>query len=180
MSKTLLGMLVEQLHEWQHGDGEFAYWSPGLPDGGGVRFVNVIPNMKADAPECAARTEGVWQFERGERPADAATGYATRSQWLEARYALSSQQFWESHAEQGDAWAEEQAKKYPAYWREIPAGWRFIDTYRINQLFPVDDASGAVLHSRKKLILAGVRTGGKSLEQDLREAVSTLECKLNG
>lgn len=169
MSKTLLEMLVEQLPEWRHGDGEFAYWSPGLPDGGGVRFVNVIPSMRVDEPECAAKTEGVWQFRGKAKPIDAASAYATRSQWLEARY-----------AKQGDAWAEEQAKKYPAYWREIPAGWRFIDTYRINQLFPVDDASGAVLHSRKKLILAGVRTGGKSLEQDLREAVSTLECKLNG
>lgn len=169
MSKTLLAMLVEQLPEWRDGDGEFAYWSPGLPDGGGVRFVNSKPKMCKPIPECAAPTEGVWVFKGGERPVDAETSFATRSLWLEAK-----------HAKKQDAWAEQQAKKYPAYWREIPADWRFIDTYRINQLFPVNDDTGAILHARKKLILAGVRTGGKSLDKDLREAVSTLECKLNG
>lgn len=179
MSKTLLAMLVEQLPRWQDGDGEFARWSPEL-NGGCVRFVGVTSDMDGEFPAFTAKTTGVWGFKRDERPADADSACVTRSQWLEARYASRSQRFGVSHDEQSDAWAEEQAKKYPAYWREIPAHWRFIDTYRINQLFPVDDASGAVLHSRKKLILAGVRTGGKSLEQDLREAVSTLECKLNG
>lgn len=71
--------------------------------------------------------------------------------------------------------AYEQANKYPAYWRTLPEHWQYIDTYRVNELFPVEDKSGRLLHARKKLLVPGVRTGGKSMMKDVLEAISTLQ-----
>lgn len=69
----------------------------------------------------------------------------------------------------------ELAKRFPKYWKPLPAHWQAIDTYRINELFPVTgDHSGRILHSRKKLLVPGVRTGGKSLNIDITEAHATL------
>ena len=66
------------------------------------------------------------------------------------------------------------ASQWPAYWKFIPAGWSAVDTYRIGELFPVDDPSGRILHARKKLLVPGVRTGGKSMFKDIKEARDTL------
>lgn len=62
---------------------------------------------------------------------------------------------------------------YPAYYRDV-SKLVSIDTYAINRLFPVDDPSGCVIHSRKKLLLAGSRTGGKEFKKDIKEARDTL------
>lgn len=66
------------------------------------------------------------------------------------------------------------AAQWPAYWKFIPAGWSAIDTYRIGALFPVEDPSGRIIHARKKLLVPGVRTGGKSMFKDIKEARDTL------
>lgn len=66
------------------------------------------------------------------------------------------------------------ADKYPKYYRRVPHGVDALDTYAINQMFPVDDATGCILHARKKLLVPGTRTGGKSLRDDVREARDTL------
>ena len=66
------------------------------------------------------------------------------------------------------------AEKYPAYWRTLPKHWLAVDTYRVNRLFPVDDPSGQLLHCRKKLLVPGCRTGGKSVYDDIKEAHATL------
>ena len=66
------------------------------------------------------------------------------------------------------------AIKYPKYWRLLPASWKAIDTYRINALFPIQDDSGRLIHARKKLLVPGIRTGGKSLYTDIKEARDTL------
>lgn len=68
-----------------------------------------------------------------------------------------------------------QAQKYTAYWKPLPLNWQFIDTYRVGQLFPVNDPSGRIIHARKKLLVPGVRTGGKSMRKDVQEAVDTLQ-----
>lgn len=73
-----------------------------------------------------------------------------------------------------DEEAEQMARDYPAYWKKLPSHWKAVDTYRINRLFPVDDPSGQLLHSRKKLLVPGCRTGGKSVYQDIKEAHRTL------
>lgn len=74
-----------------------------------------------------------------------------------------------------DAYGKAMAEKYPAYWRMLNPDWVAIDTYRINELFGVKDDSGRILHSRKKLLVPGVRTGGKSMRKDIAEAVATLQ-----
>lgn len=66
------------------------------------------------------------------------------------------------------------AAKWPAYWKFIPPGWSAIDTYRLGEMFPVADPSGRILHARKKLLVPGVRTGGKSMYKDIKEARDTL------
>lgn len=77
--------------------------------------------------------------------------------------------------DEGDAFGLEMAKKYPAYWRLLPEHWQAIDTYRINELFGIKDDSGRILHSRKKLLVPGVRTGGKTMRKDVQEAMATLQ-----
>lgn len=70
---------------------------------------------------------------------------------------------------------EELAIRFPKYWKPLPANWKAIDTYRVNDLFPIQgDNSGRLLHARKKLLVPGVRTGGKSLFTDISEAHATL------
>lgn len=71
-----------------------------------------------------------------------------------------------------DAHGETMAGKYPTYWRVLPEHWRAVDTYRIDALFPL--SSSHLYHARKKLLVPGVRTGGKSLYDDIREAHATL------
>lgn len=66
------------------------------------------------------------------------------------------------------------AKKYPKYHKAIPEGTKTVDTYMINRLFPVNDDTGAILHARKKLLIPGSRTGGKSMYDDIKEARDTL------
>ena len=69
---------------------------------------------------------------------------------------------------------EQMAKDFPAYWKPLPEHWRAIDTYRVNKLFPVNDDAGQLLHARKKLLVPGCRTGGKTVYQDIKEAHRTL------
>lgn len=69
---------------------------------------------------------------------------------------------------------DELAVKYPAYWKPLPKDWRAIDTYRVNVMFPIEDTSGRLIHARKKLLVCGTRTGGKSMLKDVQEAYDTL------
>lgn len=66
----------------------------------------------------------------------------------------------------------DQAAKYPAYWKGLPKHWVAIDTYRIDVLFPLNDSR--LTHARKKLLVPGTRTGGKSFRKDILEAYTTL------
>ena len=47
-----------------------------------------------------------------------------------------------------------------------------VDVYRVLQLFAVTDP--CLQHAIKKLLVAGGRGAGKSIEKDVREAVDTL------
>lgn len=71
---------------------------------------------------------------------------------------------------------ESLAKKYPKYYKALPPGVKpdEIDTYVINAMFPVDDPTGTIIHARKKLLIPGVRSGGKSMLKDVIEARDTL------
>ena len=68
------------------------------------------------------------------------------------------------------------AEKYPQYYKKLPTGVPVdaIDTYAINLMFPVDDDTGCIIHARKKLLIPGVRSGGKSMLKDVKEARDTL------
>lgn len=68
------------------------------------------------------------------------------------------------------------AAKYPKYYKAVPPGVSpgEVDTYVINLMFPVDDPTGAILHARKKLLIPGVRSGGKSMLDDIKEARDSL------
>jgi hypothetical protein len=65
------------------------------------------------------------------------------------------------------------AEKYPKYYKPV-GNLRSIDVYAVHKLFDINDPSGALQHASKKILLSGVRTGGKSMEQDIREARDSL------
>lgn len=62
---------------------------------------------------------------------------------------------------------------YPQYYKDV-SNIDYLDTYGINKLFPVNDDTGCILHARKKLLLPGVRSGGKPKLDDIKEAYDTL------
>lgn len=65
------------------------------------------------------------------------------------------------------------AERYPKYHKDT-RGMTSIDVYGVHMLFNVQDPSGCIQHASKKLLLSGVRTGGKSKVEDIREARDTL------
>ena len=65
------------------------------------------------------------------------------------------------------------AEKYPKYYKPV-GELTEIDVYAVHHLFAIHDPSGAIQHASKKLMLSGVRTGGKSKHQDIKEARDTL------
>jgi hypothetical protein len=69
--------------------------------------------------------------------------------------------------------SEDVCKLYPKYYKDV-SEITSLDVYGVHKLFSVDDPSGAIQHASKKLLLSGVRTGGKSKWDDIREARDTL------
>lgn len=62
---------------------------------------------------------------------------------------------------------------YPKYYKDV-SKLNELDVYQVHKLFAIQDTSGAIQHASKKLLLSGVRTGGKSQFDDIREARDTL------
>lgn len=69
--------------------------------------------------------------------------------------------------------SESIADKYPKYYKKTD-GASEVDVYWVHKAFDVQDPSGAIQHASKKLLLSGVRTGGKSKYDDIKEARDTL------
>ncbi len=69
---------------------------------------------------------------------------------------------------------EKMSVKYPKYYKPIPPGITELDVYALCKLFPVADDTGCINHARKKLLVPGTRTGGKSFRDDIKEARDTL------
>ena len=63
--------------------------------------------------------------------------------------------------------------QYPQYYKSV-GDLTEIDVYAVHYLFDIQDPSGAIQHASKKLLLSGVRTGGKSAYSDIKEARDTL------
>lgn len=68
---------------------------------------------------------------------------------------------------------ESMAQKYPQYYKDV-SHLDELDVYAVHQIFNIQDPSGALQHSSKKILLSGVRTGGKSAFKDIKEARDTL------
>lgn len=68
---------------------------------------------------------------------------------------------------------ESMAAKYPQYFKKVGEVTE-IDVYAVHHLFDIKDPAGAIQHASKKLLLSGVRTGGKSAYDDIKEARDTL------
>lgn len=62
---------------------------------------------------------------------------------------------------------------YPQYYKPV-GELTEVDVYAVHHLFQIPDCSGAIQHASKKLLLSGVRTGGKSQFKDIKEARDTL------
>ena len=65
------------------------------------------------------------------------------------------------------------SEKYPKYYKDV-GNLTEVDVYAVHHLFAINDPSGAIQHASKKLLLSGVRTGGKSMRKDIAEARDTL------
>ena len=65
------------------------------------------------------------------------------------------------------------AQKYPKYYKPV-GKLTEVDVYAVHKLFNIQDPSGAIQHASKKLLLSGVRTGGKAPYKDIQEARDTL------
>ena len=63
-------------------------------------------------------------------------------------------------------------KKHSHYFKDV-SKLQTIDVYRVLELFGVTDQ--ALGHAIKKLLVAGGRGAGKSIEKDIQEAVDTLQ-----
>ena len=79
--------------------------------------------------------------------------------------------------EEKEAWEameERQSRqKYSAYFKDV-RHLDYIDVYRTVSLFDCEKHGHAISHAAKKLLLTGVRTGGKNVEQEVQEAIDTL------
>ena len=62
---------------------------------------------------------------------------------------------------------------YPKYYKDF-SDVDEADVYLVHDRFKIEDPSGCIHHASKKLLLSGVRTGGKSKYDDVREARDTL------
>lgn len=69
--------------------------------------------------------------------------------------------------------SESMSAKYPKYYKPV-GPLTEVDVYAVHHLFNIQDPSGAIQHASKKLLLSGVRTGGKSAYDDIKEARDTL------
>lgn len=73
----------------------------------------------------------------------------------------------------GNTQPETMAQKYPKYYKSV-TDFSEVDVYAVHHLFNIQDPSGCIQHASKKLLLSGVRTGGKSAYKDITEARDTL------
>lgn len=86
---------------------------------------------------------------------------------------LEEQGIFSSQTVEGKPTEQSMAEKYPLYYKSV-GDLTEIDVYAVHYLFNIQDPSGAIQHASKKLLLSGVRTGGKSAYQDIKEARDAL------
>jgi hypothetical protein len=62
-------------------------------------------------------------------------------------------------------------RKHGHYFKPCP--YAVVDVYRVMRMFSITDQ--ALGHALKKLLVAGGRGAGKDINQDVQEAIDTLE-----
>lgn len=67
--------------------------------------------------------------------------------------------------------ARSMSARYPKYYKDV-RHLEAVDVYRVHRLFGVTD--NELHHASKKILLCGVRTGGKPAREEIREARDTL------
>jgi hypothetical protein len=72
-----------------------------------------------------------------------------------------------------DEQQEVKEKKYDVYFKDF-SGCDEADVYQVHHNFKLIDPSGCKHHASKKILLSGVRTGGKGEYKDIEEARDTL------
>ena len=82
-----------------------------------------------------------------------------------------------SQHENHSAQPHDMVKRYPKYYKDV-SSLSAIDVYAVHELFGINDSSGCIQHASKKLLLCGVRTGGKDVATEIKEARDTLTRKL--
>jgi len=63
-------------------------------------------------------------------------------------------------------------KEYNHYYKKVPKGVKYIDVYRVLEMFEVTNPS--IQHAIKKLLVAGGR-GHKDIDKDINEAIVSLK-----
>ena len=63
-------------------------------------------------------------------------------------------------------------KEYNHYYKKVPKGVKYIDVYRVLEMFEVTNPS--IQHAIKKLLVAGGR-GHKDIDKDINEAIDSLK-----
>lgn len=63
--------------------------------------------------------------------------------------------------------------RFPKYYVEVPQGTKYIDIYLLLRLFKITNHE--LGHAVKKVLLSGLRTGGKSRRADIKEAIAALQ-----
>ena len=71
-------------------------------------------------------------------------------------------------------WVNFKMKEYGHYYKKVPC--EYIDVYRVLELFDVTDP--CIQHAIKKLLVAGGR-GHKNIEKDVREAIVSLNRRID-
>lgn len=68
-------------------------------------------------------------------------------------------------------------RKHGHYFKDV-SDLDEADVYEMCEVFEVNDHSGCIHHAIKKLLLPGDRGGGKSTAIDIKEAIDSLQRKL--
>lgn len=65
------------------------------------------------------------------------------------------------------------ARRVPVSKEDAERGYVVIDVYRVQLAFAMTDP--CLIHAMKKILCPGVRSGGKSVAQDIQEAAYSLQ-----
>ncbi|GAB0151066.1 hypothetical protein [Marinobacterium sp. BA1] len=148
---------------WEHWESGSKQWTPcDAPNPGSVDRV-IHPGLKPNASEIPNSSDHI---------ADAGEMVEGAPAALEAK----RQQLQQDHS--GDTTKKpSMVDLYPKYYKDF-TGVDEVDVYMVHDRFQINDPSGCIHHASKKLLLCGVRTGGKDMATEIKEARDTLTRKL--